>query len=207
MQHWSLPALVAMVMTFSVAGAAQASPVTFAPDTFNPNDVFFLKNAGGCVGNNTLDLVSGSANGGCETLEYVHELTGFDSSTDTLTSGSLSLVFYDDSNDGNAEVFDLALGSVGFLNNVTIRSGSTAILPFGISVDVLASVTHDGLLSVVLSRGNQGANNDFFFASSTLNASGSRDLAPAPVPEPASLLLVGTGLLTVGWRFRQRRQA
>src|SRR5262245_16565291 len=141
MRHCSSRALMVTVISFWLVGVAQASPVTFSTDIFNPSDVKFLKDGGDCAGDNTLDVILGADNGGCDSLTYTHSLLDFNPSTDTLTSGSLSLNFYDDWNDGNAETFDVALGSVDFANNQTITSGSTQIQPFGISFDVLAYVT------------------------------------------------------------------
>jgi hypothetical protein len=195
------------VMSCWLAGAAYAVPVQFS-DTFNPSDVKFLKDGGGCSGNNNSnDTVSNTANGGCELLTYTHSLSNFNPSTDTLTSATLSLTFYDDF-DANSEKFDIDLGGVDFRNNVQITNLSVWFLPFGVEYNVLASINSNGELAVTLMRGNNGSNNDFYFASSMLDASGTRTDSVAQTPEPGTWLLLGTGLvgmLGYGWRRKQQQ--
>jgi hypothetical protein len=48
---------------------------------------------------------------------------------------------------------------------------------------------------------------DFYFASSSLSASGVPNEEMVPTPEPASMLLFGTGLLVIAGRYRNRRRS
>ena len=119
MLRWSSTALVVGLMNLGLVSAAQAGPVTFTPDIFDPANVQFFRIGGTCTGDVSTDTVSGMIGGGCTVLTYTHELSDFNPATDTLTSASLFLTFYDDS-DAPSEKFDLALGGGSFLHDVQI---------------------------------------------------------------------------------------
>jgi hypothetical protein len=203
-----LKQIVVVVAAFAVLGVtrAEATPLSLS-DTFNPGDVYFDRNGGTCTGSNAaVDTTSGAVGGACETLSFSHLLTGYDSTTDVLTSGTLALTFYDDA-DSPSEKFDYTFDLLAG-NNISIVSGSTGGTPSLFSLNVLSEIL-DGALNVVISRGTEGAQNDFYFAQSVLTVEGTRgDTIPGgedqepSVPEPAALVLFGVGLAGAAHRLR-----
>ena len=205
MWRWSSRVLMFAAMSCWLVGTAQAAPITYATDVFNPNDVFFESGGGTCSGINSNDTVSDKDDGACRSLTYTHSLAGFNASTDALTDATLRLWLYDDNSFFDfwqAETFDLSFGS-NFFNGVSIANLSSNGSPTNASYDVDGSVVN-GLLTLTISR-DYG---DFYFARSTLDANGTRtDLVAAQTPEPGTWVLMGTGLvglLGYGWRRKQR---
>jgi hypothetical protein len=183
--------LAAVFLSF--AGFAQAGPIDWGPDVYDPaNDIYFDNGGAACT--------SASVGAVCASLAYSHDLTahGFVpglSSLDQLTGGLLEIVFRDDEDDRPNEAFKITL------ENILQPGAHDAATPFsfsGISGMLLWSLQQDGVLSVLLER----QNGDFVFEKSTFTAYG-RQEAQA-VPEPASLLLFGMGAVAAGARVSRR---
>ena len=199
--------VIAFAAVVSAATAATAGPITLT-DTFDPtSDVFMVSSNGSggiaCTGTNTTPDSSDSVAGtNCDSLSWTHILAGFNSATDTLSGGTLSLYLYDNTGDEpgqQAEKFDIDF-DLQSANNQNIIS------PFN-QFSVTSTSLANGSLAVTIN----GQNGDFWFDKSILNASGTRRDTPPDVttaPEPASLLLLGLGLSgIVARRRRSSKQA
>jgi hypothetical protein len=189
--------------------AAEAAPISWEI-TYDPANVLFNDGATtACTGDVGANSVSSTT---CQSLTFVFALGGFETSTDVLESGVLSLFFYDDANttgDVNGQPEEVRV----VLDGAT--PGTVVPIPTGgglySSVFDVEAALGDGSLTVLLTRGSTNPNNDFYFASSRLTASGQRtdgqDEDPPPpggVPEPASLLLFGMAATAAALRSRRR---
>jgi hypothetical protein len=188
--------LTVVVFVLAVTSRSEANPITFT-DTYVPGQVLF-DNAGGiCTGlNGSTDAVSGAVEGACDVLTWTHLLPGFNASTDTLSSASLSLWFRDD-NDPSADkvnyVFDVLAGDISLKWAPTVST-----------FDVL-SVVGDGEIGAALSTKAV----DLVFERSVLTAHGDRTTSNtaqevASLPEPGSLTLLALGLAGFARRLRRR---
>jgi hypothetical protein len=197
---------VTVAVFLAGASAAPASTIPMS-DLFNPSDVFFDgQESVVCIGANgaLLDTTSASV---CKSLSWTQTLPGYNSATDTLTSGTLTLTAYNDRTDNN-HAFKLLVDLLTF--DGSIADSATLLSPNTFGFSVLSQLA-DGGVNVTLT--SQNGNHTFYFAQAELNALADRvteNSSPAAaltaMPEPGSMLLVGTVL--VGWagrRLRRRR--
>jgi hypothetical protein len=195
----SVRTIIAIVL-FCAPVFAEAGPITWGPDTYDPvNDIYFDVAGTACT--------EASLTATCGSLAYDHDLTahGFVpgvASQDQLLGGVLEILLRDDANDTPHEGFKLTLDGTLLPG---VADAATAFSFDDFSGSLLASIQADGMLHVLLTR----QNGDFIFDRSTFTANGTRQDIEGPVepeaaavPEPATLFLVGGGVIALATRRR-----
>jgi hypothetical protein len=135
-------------------------------------------------------------------LSFVHNLTdnGF-APGDLITSATVAIHLTDEN---GSEGFKLLIGltQTEIAANVPTNSTDT----YTLSVGSLADLQADGTIPIQITITSANNNQSFNFADSTLTAQVSaRETRIAAVPEPATTLLLGCGLLGLG--FVRRKSA
>jgi hypothetical protein len=114
-----------------------------------------------------------------------------------ITGYTLTLALKDDG-DGQSEVAYVNLP--GIMSDGFYNFSSSGNNKYGWSLAGFYSLNTSGQYNVTVTS----LWGDFYFASSTLTATGYNNTAP--VPEPASMLLFGTGLIVFGFTGRKLKK-
>ncbi len=150
-------------------------------------------------------MVRLTSGGSTSSYTVTHDLRPTIPNLYQATAGALVLAFADDSTSDASEWAKITLDLIGFVDQTlgTIEVGGTSWLYdwqiFGLSGNALLDLNADGLLRVTVAS-NGG---DFWWKQSVL----ALDARPVSVPEPGTLLLLGSGLLAVGLVSRRRASA
>jgi len=170
--------LVAMVLVIAISGVSRAIPYTDVYDA----------GLSGAVG---LHMDDGAILG-CKTVTWTFDITddGFNPVTQDVTAADVVLNFSEYDNDRWwDEHARLNIGDNVFTWEVD--NGNVSFV-----IDSLISLSESGTILCRLTA----TDGNFWFNQATLNAEGT-----APVPEPATLLLLGSGLLGLAG-FRRKNK-
>jgi hypothetical protein len=192
---------VALVATFAAATPAAAATIDFQ-DIFDPSGVFLsASGVNQCDGINLAGDGSDSVTGTlCSSLSFSQTLTGYVSPPNVLQTATLQIWLNDDGPggvpDAEPETFTLT-GITDIWTNLSVGS------PTG-PLDVFAQVSN-GVLNLLLTA----TTGDFHFDKAQLDATWLDQDEPEvpPVPEPASLLLLGAGAIAVAYQVRKAKRS
>jgi hypothetical protein len=182
--------IVLTVFVFVFTGNAFGTPITLTNvTTFNSAGVTSSGNGTGALvgyGRGSINLLDGSG----DYVKWTQTFT-FNPTPDVKTvDGKLSIRLRDDSNNWlDGPEFALGWTNTG---SWTIGEVDTGTYNYNVSLQ-------NGALTVTLAS----LGGDFYIDSSTLIVNYS---SATPVPEPASLVLVGLGMLSVGFFARKRNK-
>jgi len=144
---------------------------------------------------NSYDFKSPMLVGWGETVDWTHTYS-FEVELPSITSANLTLGLMDDG--GCFDMFELAVGWTEGVRKFWIGEVDTGEYSYSLAINGL----DDGIYKVFL----RSLFGDFYVASSRLviDYTDSGDTGAVPVPEPASMLLFGAGLIGLAGTFRKK---
>ena len=176
--------LLSLILFLCFSGAANALPMTWT-DVHGTNKLM---------------------NSGNNHYSYYHNITdnGFDPGKDLVLTWDIKLSFTDDEKRDHWEWAKVNLP--GLIADRFFEVSFNETIYTGFSVAGTLSLNANGILGIDIYR----AAGDFYFTGSTLNAYGDSDHFGSsggdiyPVPEPANMLLLGTGLIGLAGASRKK---
>jgi len=134
------------------------------------------------------------------TLAFVHDISddGYVAGVDTITSATIAIHLTDT---GGSESYTFTLGASQTFSSVNVPGGGGSTDTVTLSLPSLADLSVDGTINVTIqsTEGNPGPG-DFSFGESLLTAEVTKGgVPPLQIPEPAPLVLIGTGLAAFVW--------
>ena len=186
--RWARYLLSALCASLLLGSAAMAAPITFT-DLHNVAGDGFTLDSSHTTYSFTHNIVNSAGD---------PQGDAYNPLTDTLSTATLTLNFHDcDISfiicfEGPLETISLSLDGSG-IPGFEVDSGDTS---FGVNVAHLA----DGILNVNVNW----LSGNIRFDESTLVATGNRSTPTAAVPEPGSLILLGSGVILLAIIGRKR---
>jgi len=179
-----LAGLAVGAFVVGVAGMANALTIT------NDHNNFLMSNSANSTYTHSFDITA--------TPYFFQPGTPGNAGVDTLTSAQLEIWAYDD-NDNPSEKYKLTIDLGADIENQSVISNISGKIS---DIQVISYLQPDGLLNMKITQ----QSGDFYLDKEILNFEFTKYTAPSsPVPEPATMLLFGTGIAGLAGIARRKR--